>query len=501
MVDPVILSIFVVYFIIVIGLGYYASRKTTGMTDFIVAGRSMGPFLVAFSSCATIASGFFFVGLPGLCYNLGYQPFFAIPALNAILAYVIVYGLLAKPMRYLSEKHGALTIPDLFYTLYEDKRVRWFCSLIILIGIFCYMVSQWAAMGLLFQTLLKSTYMTGLIVGVVVVAAYCTMGGQTGNIYNDAFQMLVMCFGGILVILFGFQHVGGFTQMNLTLAKVSPEILLPFSTKGVGFTGWTFLSFFLLYAVGTVGQPQFTTRFYTIKKVDMLRWAPFIAAVCYVFITFFLFSGMIYRAAVVQGIAPKLTNPDMAVSEFLVRFMNPGMAGMVLAAAVAAIMSTVSTFIVVAASTVTRDIIEQGFGTQLTEKQGLHWSRVATIALCVITVLIAIKPPDLVAWLGNAAFGFFAAGLGPALVAGLRWRRANKYGALFSMIGGGGLALLLYFLKLFKVYVPKLDTGAIAFLVSIAVMIIVSLVTPYQHRSALPQPKKQSIQGSVSVAD
>lgn len=495
MVDPIIFAIFAVYFVIVIGLGVYASRSTKGMTDFIVAGRSMGPFLVAFSSCATIASGFFFVGLPGLCYNLGYQPFFAIPALNAILAYVIVYGLLAKPMRFLSEKFGALTIPDLFYTLYEDKAVRWFCSLIILIGIFCYMVSQWAAMGIMFQTLLSSSYLTGLIVGVVIVAAYCTLGGQTGNIYNDAFQMLVMCFGGIFVVLFGFQAVGGFTQMNLSLATVSPEILLPFSTKGVGLSGWAFLSYFLLYAVGTVGQPQFTTRFYTIKKVDMLRWAPFIAALCYVFITLFLFTGMIYRAAVIQGIAPKLTNPDMAVSEFLVRFMNPGMAGLVLAAAVAAIMSTVSTFIVVAASTVTRDIIEQGFGTKLTEEQGLLWSRIATVVLCIVTVLLAVKPPDLIAWLGNAAFGFFAAGLGPTLVAGLRWRRANKYGALFSMIAGGGSALILYFLKLFKVYVPKLDTGAIAFLISIGLMIIVSLLTPVQTRNALPNVKQKDIKG------
>lgn len=498
MVDPLILSIFAVYFIIVIGLGFYASKSTKGMTDFIVAGRQMGPFLVAFSSCATIASGFFFVGLPGLCYNLGYQPMLAIPALNAILAYVIVYGLLAKPMRYLSEKHGALTIPDLFYTLYENKTVRWCCSLIILIGIFCYMVSQWAAMGLLFQTLLNSTYMTGLIVGVVVVAAYCTLGGQTGNIYNDAFQMVVMCFGGILVVLFGFQAVGGFTEMNLTLAKVSPEILKPFSNQGVGFTGWTFLSFFLLYAVGTVGQPQFTTRFYTIKKVDMLRWAPFIAAACYVLITLFLFTGMIYRAAVVQGIAPKLTNPDLAVSQFLVTFMNPGIAGLILAAAVAAIMSTVSTFLVVAASTITRDIIEQGFGTKLSEQQGLLWSRIATVGLCIVTVLLAIKPPDLVAWLGNAAFGFFAAGLGPALVAGLRWRRANQYGALWSMILGGGSALLLYFLKLFKVINPKLDTGAIAFLVSIGIIIIISLITPVQVRGALPTPKKKEASGSVT---
>ena len=491
---PVIIGIFVAYFFICVALGYIATKTQKNMTDFIVAGRQMGPILVAFSTCATIASGFFFVGLPGLCYNLGYQPLLSLPAINAILAYVVVFGLLAKPMRYLSEKHGALTVPDLFQTLYGDKRVRTICSTVILIGIFAYMVSQWAAMGLMFQTLLGTSYATGLIVGVVLVGGYCTFGGQTGNIYNDAFQMVVMMLGGILVIALGFQHVGGFTAMNNTLAKARPEMLLPFSdTYGLSF--WTFISFFLLYAVGTVGQPQFTTRFYTIKKVDMLRWAPAIAASCYFVITFFLFAGMIYRAAVLQGKAPALTNPDLAVSQYIVTFMNPTMAGLVLAAAVAAIMSTVSTFIVVAASTVTRDILEQGMGKKLNESQGLLYSRVASIAICLLTVLLAIKPPDLIAWLGNAAFGFLSASLGPALVAGVRWRRANWQGALASMTIGGGLALVLYFMKTAKMIAPKLDTGAIAFLVSIVVMVVVSLMTPEQVRSALPQPKnKESLE-------
>jgi Na+/proline symporter len=127
----------------------------------------------------------------------------------------------------------------------------------------------------------------------------------------------------------------------------------------------------------------------------------------------------------------------------------------------------------------------------LTESQGVLYSRISTIIMCLVTVLFAIKPPDLVAWLGNAAFGFFAAGLGPAIVAGVRWRRANKYGAMASMVIGSLTALTLYVLKVQKVYVPKLDTGAIAFLVSIAVIIIISLITPYQKREALPGSVKE----------
>ena len=130
-------------------------------------------------------------------------------------------------------------------------------------------------------------------------------------------------------------------------------------------------------------------------------------------------------------------------------------------------------------------------GKKLNESQGLLYSRVASIAICLLTVLLAIKPPDLIAWLGNAAFGFLSASLGPALVAGVRWRRANWQGALASMTIGGGLALVLYFMKTAKMIAPKLDTGAIAFLVSIVVMVVVSLMTSEQVRSALPQPKNK----------
>ena len=115
--------------------------------------------------------------------------------------------------------------------------------------------------------------------------------------------------------------------------------------------------------------------------------------------------------------------------------------------------------------------------------------------------MLAVKPPDLIAWLGNAAFGFLSASLGPAMVAGVRWRRANWQGALASMFIGGGLALVLYFMKTAKMIAPKLDTGAIAFLVSIVVMIVVSLMTSEQVRSALPDKKKAKAAEAIPTPD
>lgn len=243
--DPVILAMFIGYFIITIAIGYYTSKGQKNMADFYIAGRSVGPILIAFSSCATIASGFFFVGLPGLAYLFGYQPMFQIPV-NAILAYVIVFGLLARPMRVLSERYDLLTVPDLFEHVYQSRALRWISSIIIIVGIFGFMVSQWVAMGMLFQTLLKSTYITGLIVGVVVVGFYVTLGGQKGNMWISAFQLVIMMLGSVLAMYYGFKSVGGFTELNKTLAQYNPEVLKPWSESfGLGF--YSFLSFFILY--------------------------------------------------------------------------------------------------------------------------------------------------------------------------------------------------------------------------------------------------------------
>lgn len=488
--DPVILAMFIGYFIITIAIGYYTSKGQKNMADFYIAGRSIGPILIAFSSCATIASGFFFVGLPGLAYLFGYQPMFQIPV-NAILAYVIVFGLLAKPMRVLSERYDLLTVPDLFEQVYQSRALRWISSIIIMVGIFGFMVSQWVAMGMLFQTLLKSTYITGLIVGVVVVGFYVTLGGQKGNMWISAFQLVIMMLGSVLAMYYGFKSVGGFTELNQTLSQYNPEVLKPWSESfGLGF--YSFLSFFLLYAIGTAGQPHFVTRYFAIKDVQRLRWTPAISAISYVFITFFLYTGMIYRVAEIKGVVSALKIPDMVVGEFLVQFMPGGIGGLVLAAAVAAIMSTVSAFILVAASTIIRDFMQKGMNKTVTDKQGVLYSRIATVIICVVTVLFALNPPDLIAWLGNAAFGFFAAGIGPALVFGIRWRKASKEAAIVSMLVGSIGALTMYILKINKIYVPKLDGGAAAFLVSIGIMVVVSLMTSHSVEHVIKDAKQKS---------
>lgn len=479
------IGIVVVYMIVSVAVGLWAARRAASSRDFYVSDRSVGPWVVAFSTTATTASGFFFLGLPGQAYTIGYQALIALPV-NAMLAFVVAYALLAKPMRYVSEKFNAMTVPDIFRVAYHSKAVGMVATLFILIGTFTYLVSQWVGAGIMFQTLLGTTYGIGLLVGVIIIGFYCSMGGQLANLYNDAIQMVVMMIGSVLAVVIGMKQVGGFTEMNRTLTQVNPEMMQPFSNT-FGLSIFMFLSWWLIYAVGYVGQPQVVTRFMTIKKAGMLRWAPAISAVSYFFITFILFVGMIYRAGVAKGMVPAAANTDAVVPAFLTSMAPSWFGGVLMAAALAAIMSTVSTFLIVAASALIRDLFEQGLGVQLDEKKGLVYARFGTIILAAVSVVLAIKPPTAIAFLGNIAFGFFAAALGPALVAAFRWRRATWQGALASMIVGGGLSFVLSWLKTAKIYIPQWDPGAIGMAASLVALVVVSLATPKQERQVLPK--------------
>lgn len=471
-------------------------KKMNDMTDYFVAGRNMPPLLVAFSVAATCQSGSQFIGVPGLSYLLGYAPLVGINLLAGIPGMILCNLILAKPMRYISEKFGALTVVDVLDVIYRDKQVRWIGSLTILVATLVYTVVQWVAVGTLFQTLLGSSYFVGVLIGFAIVGFYVSFGGQRSNIIIDTIQLFVMMFGCVTVLFFAVRICGGFTEMNLALKAVDPKLVTVSGTIG----SWGIFSFMMLYLVGMLGQPHITTRFFTVKKTEMLKWVLGITVVAYSTTLFSPFAGLAMRALTQQGVVSALPKTDMAMPAFLAIATNPYIGGLIAAAAVAAIMSTASTFLVTASSTITRDLLEQVFRIDCSGNKGLRYGRWATIFVAAITFIIAVNPPDIVFWLGNAAWGMFAAALTPALLLGIRWRRATAQGAKTSMLLGLILALGLYILKITKIWILPLpiDTGVFSMFVSFAVFFIVSLATPNVEKEFLPKRISELEQGSLA---
>jgi len=294
--------------------------------------------------------------------------------------------------------------------------------------------------------------------------------------------MSMMIFCGIFMFLTGMYLVGGFESMNATLANINPNLVSSYwdgdASKGILMV----ISFFILYFIGHQAQPHVVTKFYMIKEEKHLKWSALVAAFVYACSALILVTGLCARALVARGEMPAPASPDLVIPMFMQQFLHPVMVGIVCAAVLAAIMSTSSGFLIVSSSAIVRDLYQQLWlkGKELPAKRQLNLSRWITFAVIVVTFLISLKPPDLIGWMGNASWGLFMASLMPAVTVGLLWKRATKEGAIASAAIGFVLAFGLYILKIKKIYVPAIDTGAIATMVSFAIMIGVSLMTKYQ---------------------
>ncbi|MGN1402378.1 MAG: sodium/proline symporter [Bacillus sp. (in: firmicutes)] len=494
-----ILTIGILYLLIILVIGFLSLKHQKNMDTFYTGGRNFGPWLIALAVSSTTMSGFGFIGLPGLAYQHGYPILMII--IFATAGIFVSFLLLAKPMRRITQQFGALTIPDLLELRYNSKAVRGIAALAILGGAIGYQMAQYKALGNMLQTVLGVEYKTALLIGVAILTFYVVGGGMVSAVWTDFIQMLIMVIGALIVFIGGMRMVGGMTQMNSELSSVNPEMIQAFHTTGpIGI--FAFISYFFIYVIGHQGQPHVVTKFYMIRKISMLKWACIIAASTYALSGLLSFSGLYARVMVERGEMAVPSSPDMVAPMFIESFFSPVVAGIIFAAVMAAIMSTSEAFLLIASSSLVRDIYQQIIkkGEKLPEKKELSLSRWSTVLIIIVTLLLSLDPPDLVGWLGNASWGIFSASLVPVLTIGLLWKRATRIGAICSASLGFIFSVGLYILSVKGVYTPSLDTGATAFLISAASFVIISLLTKPESNRIFERPSKE-VKGKPSQID
>ncbi|WLR50368.1 sodium/proline symporter [Bacillus tianshenii] len=481
-----ILTIGIIYLLLMFGIGLWSTKHQKDMGTFYIGGRSFGPWLIALAVSSTTMSGFGFVGLPGLVYENGYSIFMI--GIFATGGIFVSFLILAKPMRRITEKFGSLTIPDLLEIRYKSKAVRGITALAILGGAIGYQMAQYKALGNMLQTILGINYQMALLIGVTILTVYVVGGGIISAVWTDFIQMIIMVIGSLIVFIGGMNMVGGMTKMNTDLASINPDMVNAYhSTGSIGI--FAFISYFFIYMIGHQGQPHVVSKFYMIKKASMLKWACIIAASTYGITVLLWFAGLYARVMVSNGSMAAPASPDLVTPMFIQTFFHPVVAGLIFAAVMAAIMSTSEAFLLVASSSIVRDIYQQIIrkGEELPKTKELAYSRGVTLGVIALTFLLSLNPPDLVGWLGNASWGIFSASLVPVLSIGLLWKRATREAAIWSSALGLICSLGLYILKVKGIYVPKLDTGALAMIISTVSFIGISLITKPQDSEIFEQ--------------
>ena len=469
--DPTIVAVALAYFAVVAAISVWAARRTRTASDFFVAGHGIGLVALTVASVSTSVSGFAFIGGPGLLYTVGLGALFIV--LPAAVTNVLGAWVLAKRMRLLGEARGLMTVPDAIGARYRSPLAQGLSGVAMLVAIVGYMATNALAMGYVLDAIFGVGITAGIWVGMGVTLAYSVAGGILAGVYNDVFQGTLMALASAAVFAVVLSLNDGLAGISRSIAPADPEFLSPFGKL----TPLAALSFFFVFGMGSLGQPQAVHKYYMIRDPRQLKWYPLLKTLGQILVLLLFFGvGVGVRAMVADGRMPPLVRPDEATPSFLLRFTPALLAGLVFSGVAAATMSATNSFINIGAAVVTRDL-PRAFGRAL--RNELRWARVATLAIAVVATVLAQLSGSLVAFLGIFGWGLFASTLVPSLAVGLNWAGATRAGAIASISVGLVVTLVLETLAFTKRFsFPAGVSGtAVALVLSLLVFFAVSWLT------------------------
>jgi len=466
-----VIAVGIAYFAVIIGISIWTSRRTKTARDFFVAGNGIGLIALTVASVSTSVSGFAFIGGPGLIYAVGLGAMFIV--LPASVTNVMGAWVLAKRMRLLGEARGLLTIPDAIGARYRSRSAQGLSGIAILVGIVGYMATNALAMGVVISAIFGVGLSWGIWLGMTVTLAYSVAGGILAGIYNDVFQGALMATASVLVFLFILNVGGGLGDISRTILAADPTFLSPWGKL----TPLAALSFFFVFAMGSLGQPQGVHKYYMLRDPLQLKWYPLLKTLGLVLVLLLYFAvGIGVKAFVTSGRMATLSAPDQATPSLLLNITPLFLAALVFSGVAAATMSTVNSFINIGAAVVTHDL-PVAFGQRL--KSELAWGRTATVVIAVSAALVAQHSGAMVAFLGIFGWGLFASALVPALAVGLNWEGATRLGALASIATGLIVTLSLEIASYFKIFTfpSGVTASAVALVLSFLAFFGVSWLT------------------------
>ena len=477
--QPLVAGVAAVYFLVVVAIGAWATRRTRTARDFFVAGEGVGLWALTLSAMSATLSGFAFIGGPGLFYTVGLGAIFIM--LPAAVTGAMGAWVLAKRMRLLAELRGLITVPDAIGARYRSPLAQGLAGASILLAVIGYMATNILALGLVIDAVFGTGVGVGIWLGMGITLAYSAAGGIVAGIYTDVFQGALMALASVLVFAATLRAGGGLEAMSRTILAADPAFLGPWGTL----SPLAALSLFFVFGMGSLGQPHVVHKFYMLRDPRRLKWYPLLMTLALLATTLLLFGvGVAVKSLVVRGELAPLASPDLATPTFLLRFTPLVLAGIVFSGVAAAIMSTVNSFLSVGAAALTHDL-PVAMGRRV--RNELLWGRIYTVLISVLAAILAQLSGTLVAFLGIFGFGLFASTLVPALAIGLNWEGATPQGAVSSIATGLVLTLLFESLAYFGVYSfpAGVTVSGLSLVLSLLVFFVVSWLTRGSAAAAL----------------
>ena len=469
--QPAVIAVGAVYFAIVIAISIWAARKTRTAADFFVAGKGIGLVALTVASVSVSVSGFAFIGGPGLIYAVGLGAMYIV--LPASVTNVMGAWVLAKRLRLLGEARSMMTIPDAIGARYRSPAAQGIAGVAMLVGIVGYMATNALAMGVVINSIFDVGLGWGIWIGMGITLAYSVSGGILAGIYNDVFQGTLMAIASVLVFLFVLDFGGGLGEISRAILAADPTFLGPWGKL----TPLAALSFFFVFSMGSLGQPQAVHKYYMLRDPLQLKWYPLLKTLGLVLVLLLYFGvGVGVKAFVESGRMAPLASPDQATPSLLLNVTPIVLAALVFSGVAAATMSAANSFINIGAAVVMHDL-PVAFGRRL--KNELFWGRAVTVLIAAAAAITAQRSGSMVAFLGIFGWGLFASTLVPALAVGLNWQGATRAGAIASILTGLVVTLALEIAAYNKAFSfpAGVTASAVALVLSFLVFFFVSWLT------------------------
>ncbi len=460
-----------IFLVIIFIIGFYANSRVNQSNSFLqeyfLGGRQLGGFVLAMTMMATYGSASSFIGGPGIAYTRGLG--WVLLSMAQLAAGYFVLMILGKKFAIMARKYKAITMVDYLKGRYKSDTVVILSSLSIIIFLFASMAAQWVGGARLIESLTGLPYRTALLIFAVSVLVYVIIGGFRAVALTDAVQGLVMLFGTIILLVGTIIAGGGMENIMSQLVAENPNLVSPYGAER-DLTPLYVSSFWILVGVGVVGLPQISMRAMSYKNSKGMHTAIIIGTI----VIGAVMLGMHLIGVLARAVMPGIEVADTVMPTLAMEVLPGFVAGIVLAAPMAAIMSTVDSLLILVSATIVKDLYVNYIKPDSSEKQIKTLSFYVTTIVGLLVVFFAMTPPDLIIWLNLFAFGGLESVFIWPVVLGLYWEKGNKYGAIASMIVGMGSFIIIdqYFPTPFGMH-----TVVLPIVFSFLVYVTVSLLT------------------------
>ena len=465
------LAILSLYFLILLGIGFFASKRVSNISDYFVGGKKLGYWIAALSARSTGESGWLLIGVTGMGAMMGVSALWIV--VGEVIGVWLSWQYMAKKFKRMTDEYGSITIPDFLVSHFKSTThtIRIVAATALSLFVVIYVSAQIDITGKTFESFLGLDYYTGIAIGFGIVVMYIFSGGFLAVAWSDFFQGSLMFVGLLLLPVVAYFSLSGDVSIIEGLRSIDPWLLDIWGPGGLTLMNFVAVLGLLSIGIGFMGSPQVYVRFIAIKneaEIEKGKWV----ALFYTLLTdtSAVAIGILGRYMLTEaGDIPEIILGNAAedvLALVLGQVMPTLIIGIYIAAVLSAVMSTVDSLLVVASSAVTRDFYQQILHPEIDEKKLMGLSKKVTLTLAILALGVALavsvlSPTRTVFWFVIFGWSGIAATFCPVIILSIFWNDYTEKGAIATMVTG---FLCIPFFKfvvptisMLEPYINKLD--------------------------------------------